>query len=98
MSYNFPRERRRIERRTPPVAAFAGPERRLSERRNDEVKLVRKPEPMHRGVLWAAVLMVLIVADSTFLDGAYRHMVIGWFADQAAGIREWSAHVWDWGH
>ena len=98
MPYHFPHERRRIERRVAPSAAYAGPERRLAQRRATEVKLVRKPEPMHRGVLWTAVVMVMIVADRVFLDGAYCHMVLGWFADRAAGVREWSAHVWDWGH
>ena len=98
MPYNFPDERRRIERRSAPSVAFAGPERRKAPRRATEVKLVRKPEPMNRGVLWAAVAMVMIVADSVFLDGAYRHMLLGWFSDRAAGVREWSAHVWDWGH
>ncbi|WP_230630074.1 hypothetical protein [Sphingomonas sp. Leaf37] len=98
MSYNFPNERRRVERRIAPSAAYAGPERRLAERRATEVKLVRKPEPMHRGVLWSAVLMVLVVADSVFLEGAYRHIVVSWFGDTAAAVRNWSEHVWDWGH
>ncbi|MFN3434360.1 MAG: hypothetical protein ACK4ZY_08155 [Sphingomonas sp.] len=98
MSYNFPNERRRIERRVAPSAAYAGPERRKVERRATEVKLVRKPEPMHRGVLWAAVAMILVLADSVFLEGAYRHMIVGWFSDMAASARDWSAHVWDWGH
>jgi hypothetical protein len=98
MSYNFPNERRRVERRVAtPKPAYAGPERRLAERRQTEVKLVRKPEPMHRGVLWASVTMVLILADSVFLDGAYRHMILGWFNDMADGARNWSEHVWDWG-
>ncbi len=98
MSYHFPNERRRIERRVAPAAPFVGPERRLAERRAEGVKLRRKPEPMNRGMLWAAAIMVLIVADSVCLDGAYRHMIIGWFSGIAAGIRDWSAHVWDWGH
>ncbi len=97
--YHFPNDRRRIERRVAPSsAAYAGPERRLAQRRATEVKLVCPPEPMHRGVLWTAVVMTVILADSVFLDGGYRHMLIGWFADRAAGIREWSAHLWDWGH
>lgn len=98
MSYNFPNERRRIERRMAPAAAHTGPERRLSERRATEVKLVRKAQPMHRGVLWCAVLMVMVVADTVFLEGAYRHMAIGWFQGIAEDIRNWSEHVWDWGH
>jgi hypothetical protein len=98
MSYHFPNERRRVERRVAPSTVHAGPERRLSERRATGVKLVRKPEPMHRGLLWSAVLMVLVVSDSVFLEGAYRHMVIGWFVGTAEGIRNWSEHVWDWGH
>lgn len=98
MSYHFPNERRRIERRQAPAVAHTGPERRLSERRAAGVKLVRKPEPMHRGVLWMAVIMVLLISDNVFLGGVYRHMAIDWINDMAAAIREWSAHVWDWGH
>lgn len=98
MSYHFPNDRRRVERRVAPPIAHGGPERRLAQRRSTEVKLVRKPEPMHRGVLWAAVIMVMILADAVFLDGGYRHMLFGWIDDRAAAIREWSAHVWDWGH
>lgn len=98
MSYHFPNERRRIERRVAPVAGYAGPERRKAERRITEVKLVRKRQPMHRGVLWAAVVMILILSDTVFLEGGYRHMVIEWFSSMAASARDWSAHVWDWGH
>ncbi|WP_293878096.1 MULTISPECIES: hypothetical protein [unclassified Sphingomonas] len=98
MSYHFPNERRRIERRVLPATGHAGPERRLAQRRATEVKLVRKPEPMHRGVLWAAVLMTMVLADSVFLEGAYRHMALDWISACAASVREWSAHVWDWGH
>ncbi|MEH3159266.1 MAG: hypothetical protein PGN08_10285 [Sphingomonas taxi] len=98
MSYHFPNERRRIERRVAPAAAYTGPERRVVERRQTEVKLVRKPQPMHRGVLWASVAMVLIVADTACLDGAYRHMLVDWVLGRLVSIREWSAHVWDWGH
>jgi hypothetical protein len=98
MPYHHPPERRRSDRRAASVANPVVPERRLADRRASEVRLVRKPEPMHRGVLWAAVVMVMIVADGAFLDGAYRHMVIDWFTGVAAGVRDWSAHVWDWGH
>ncbi len=98
MPYHFPNDRRSNDRRGAPAPSYSGPERRVAERRVTEVKLVRKPEPMHRGVLWAAVGMVMVVADSVFLDGAYRHMIVAWFDGVAAGVREWSAHVWDWGH
>ncbi|MCP3734467.1 hypothetical protein M9979_06195 [Sphingomonas sp. RP10(2022)] len=96
MSYHFPNERRRVERRVAPAGAYTGPERRRGERRATEVKLVRKAEPMNRGVLWAAVLMVLVVADSAFLGGAYRHMLIDGLSRTAETVRDWSAHVWDW--
>ncbi|EZP49032.1 MULTISPECIES: hypothetical protein [Sphingomonas] len=96
MPYHHPVERRRGDRRV--AARPATPDRRLAERRRDEVKLVRKPEPMHRGVLWAAVAMILILADSVFLDGTYRHMLIDGFDGVIDGIRNWSAHLWDWGH
>ncbi len=96
MPYNFPNERRRIERRVAPAAVPSGPERRLSDRRRTEVKLVRKRQRMHRGVLWTAVAMVLILADSVWLDGAYRRMVTGGIMHWLIGVREWSDHVWDW--
>lgn len=98
MAYNFPNDRRRFERRAASTAPHAGPERRLAERRTDEVKLVRKPEPMHRGVLWAAVFMVLVVADSVFLEGAYRHLLIDWVRGAAEAARYSAEHLWDWGH
>ncbi len=98
MAYNFPNERRRVERRVAPVTGYTGPERRLSERRATEVKLVRKPEPMHRGVLWSAVAMVLVVADSVFLDGAYRHMLLNWINGSLESVRYSAEHIWDWGH
>ena len=98
MAYNFPNDRRRVERRAARAASYAGPERRVAERRTTEVKLVRKPEPMHRGVLWAAVFMVLVVADSVFLEGAYRHMAIGWVVGMAEAARYTTEHLWDWGH
>jgi len=75
MSYHFPHERRQIERRVIAAPPPNGVERRLSERRATEVKLVRQREPMNRLLLWAAVFMVLIIVDSEFLDGAYRRMV-----------------------
>ncbi|MGR6328256.1 hypothetical protein ACU5AX_04245 [Sphingomonas sp. XXL09] len=96
--YHFPNERRREERRVAPAAPYPGPERRLAQRRNDEVKLVRKREPIHRGVLWAGVLALFCVVDAVSLGGAYRHMVENAVSDAAARTRDWSAHVWDWGH
>lgn len=98
MSYHFPNERRVIERRRAPAAAFGGPDRRLADRRVATVPAKRKPEPINRGVLWASALMVFIVVDSVCLDGAYRHGVFAWLNDCAAATRDWSAHVWDWGH
>lgn len=95
MSYHFPNERRRVERQAAPAAAHTGRERRMARSSPTEVKLVRKPEPMNRGVLWAAVIMVMIVADNVFLDGGYRHMLTGWFDDRVIGLRHWSANLWD---
>jgi len=102
MTYHFPEDRRLSERRRAGVARPDGPDRRVSERRvvttrNGEVKLVRKPQPMHRGVLWAAVLMILVLSDSVFLDGAYRHMVINGINGVAASMQHWSEHLWDGG-
>ena len=94
MPYHFSNERRTADRRVA-KQPHAGPERRLAERRATEVKLVRKPQPIHRGVLWAAVLMVLVLSDSVWLDGAYRHMVTGGIAGWVASVRYWSDHVWD---
>jgi len=96
MSYHFPNERRRIERRATPSPAYGGVERRRGERRQTEVKLVRKAQPMHRGVLYAAVFMILVVADSAFLDGAYRQMLVGGINAVADTIRNAADHVWDW--
>ncbi|MEA1084729.1 hypothetical protein SFC76_10690 [Sphingomonas sp. CD22] len=98
MPYHHPPERRRSDRRVATVPRPGAPERRLADRRASEIRLVRKPEPMHRGVLWAAVVMVMIVADSAFWDGYLRHMVVDGVSGVAAGVRDWSAHVWDWGH
>ena len=95
MPYHFPNDRRTAERRVA-TTPRKGPERRVAERRATEVKLVRKPQPMHRGVLWTAVAMTAILADSVWLDGAYRHMVTDGIAHWIAGIRYWSDHVWDW--
>lgn len=96
MPYNFPHERRRVERRVAPSPAFTGPERRLSQRRADGVKLVRKRQRMHPGVLWAAIFMMLVLADSVWLDGAYRRMVTGGIMHWLLGVRDWSDHLWDW--
>lgn len=87
MSYHFPYERRQVERRVIAAPPPNGVERRLSERRDTEVKLVRQREPMNRLMLWAAVVMVLTVVDSEFLDGAYRHMVTGGIGVVVTDIR-----------
>jgi hypothetical protein len=96
MAYHFPNERRRIERRQHPSPAYAGPERRLAERRNTEVKLVRDKQPINRTLLWVAVLTVLVVVDASCLDGYYRHQFLSWFNGLFDGIRYWSAHLWGW--
>lgn len=95
MSYHFPNEGRRIESRSASSGTSRGAERSLAERRATGVRLVRKPEPIHRGILWVVMLVVLVVADNVFLDGGYRHMIVGWFTDMTAAIRHWSENVWD---
>ncbi|WP_203309452.1 hypothetical protein [Sphingomonas beigongshangi] len=97
--YHFPHDRRREERRRAPSAVPPQEERRVADRRSGEVKLRRvKPQPINRGLLWAAALTVLVVVDSVCLDGAYRHVVTQWTAERATTVRSTVDHFWDSGH
>lgn len=91
MPYHFGRERRRgSDRRIPRDVAFAGIERRITERR----ALRREREGPFSKIVIGLILLILF--DAMVWHGYYRSAVIRGLNHQAASVRNWSDNVWDW--
>ena len=92
MAYHFGRERRHgTDRRVSRYPAYAGDERRTTDR--------RRPRPDRTGPFgWIVIALILIVMlDTTVWQGYYRHAIYRGLDAQAASVRAWSDGLWDWG-
>ncbi len=91
MMYHFGRERRKGgDRRVARNPAHSSVERRLARRRE------RRTE--HEGPFaWIVIaLIALIIVDTLFWHGFYRHALVRGINVQADAVRSWSEGLWDW--
>ncbi|WP_140871173.1 hypothetical protein [Sphingomonas oligophenolica] len=91
MAYNFGTERRKgSDRRITRNPAYAGVERRLTQHRE---RRTEREGPF----AWIVLAMIaLIVVDTLFWHGFYRHALVRGLNAQAEAVRAWSADLWDW--